>query len=107
MVYVFLAEGFEEIEALCPIDIMRRAGIDVVTVSVPGGEYTTGSHNITIKTDLSFEQFKIDEIPKCLYFQVECPEQRICLRINVLRRFYARPSPQEEKSLQFAPRRLF
>lgn len=66
MVYVFLADGFEEIEALCPIDIMRRAGIDVVTVSVPGGEYTTGSHNITIKTDLSFEQFKIDEIPEML-----------------------------------------
>ena len=59
MVYVFLAEGFEEIEALCPIDIMRRAGIDVVTVSVPGGEYTTGSHNITIKTDLSLSLIHI------------------------------------------------
>ena len=66
MVYVFLADGFEEIEALCPTDIMRRAGIDVLTVSVPDGEYVTGSHNITVKADMSFEQLKIDELPDML-----------------------------------------
>ncbi len=51
MVYIFLAEGFEEIEALAPLDIMRRAGIEVKTVGVTG-EYVTGAHKITIKADV-------------------------------------------------------
>lgn len=51
MVYIFLADGFEEIEALAPLDIMRRANIDVLTVGVTG-EYVTGSHNITVKADI-------------------------------------------------------
>lgn len=50
MVYVFLAPGFEETEALAPTDIMRRAKIEVKTVGV-GGDTITGSHGITVKTD--------------------------------------------------------
>lgn len=50
MVYVFLADGFEEIEALAPVDVMRRAGIEVVTVGITG-EYVTGSHGIVVKAD--------------------------------------------------------
>lgn len=51
MVYIFLADGFEEIEALAPLDIMRRANIDVKTVGVTG-EWVTGAHNITVKADI-------------------------------------------------------
>ncbi len=50
MVYIFLAEGFEEIEALAPLDIMRRAGIEVKTIGVMG-EFVTGAHKITVKAD--------------------------------------------------------
>ncbi|NPA37488.1 MAG: DJ-1/PfpI family protein [Chlorobi bacterium] len=50
-VYVFFAEGFEEIEAITPVDVLRRAGIDVTTVSVTDRKEVTGSHSITVVTD--------------------------------------------------------
>ena len=53
MIYVFLAEGFEEIEALATVDILRRAGMDVKTVSVTGKFEVTGSHGITVTADVS------------------------------------------------------
>ena len=46
MVYVFLADGFEEIEALAPVDILRRADIEVKTVSITNDYEVCGAHGI-------------------------------------------------------------
>ena len=50
MVYVFLADGFEEIEALAPVDFLCRAGVSVQTVSLTG-ESVTGAHGIGVIAD--------------------------------------------------------
>lgn len=55
MVFIFLATGFEEIEATTTIDIIRRAGIDVKIVSTTGDKTVTGAHNISLSADLLFE----------------------------------------------------
>lgn len=54
MVVVFLADGFEEVEALAPVDIMRRGGLEVVMAGVTGME-VTGSHGIKVTADLAAE----------------------------------------------------
>ena len=51
MVYIFLADGFEEIEALCVLDFLRRAKIETKTVGV-GGKVATGSHKIPVICDM-------------------------------------------------------
>lgn len=59
MVYVFLADGFEEVEALCPVDILRRGGIDVKTVGVTG-KTVMGAHNIPVVADITVEEAVFD-----------------------------------------------
>ena len=60
MIFVFLAPGFEESEAICPIDILKRAELDVVTVSISDDREVTGAHGITIKADITLSQ-----LPPC------------------------------------------
>ncbi|MBQ8454590.1 MAG: DJ-1/PfpI family protein [Bacteroidaceae bacterium] len=52
MIYVFLATGFEDIEAIAPVDIIRRAGLEVQTVSITGEHIVTSAHGVGIKADL-------------------------------------------------------
>lgn len=59
--YVFLAEGFEEVEALTPVDILRRGGVTVKTVGI-GGRTVTGSHGIPVGCDIAEEDVIPDEI---------------------------------------------
>ncbi len=51
MIYMFLAEGFEEVEALCPLDLMHRAGLDVCTVGI-GSRDIVGAHGICVRADM-------------------------------------------------------
>lgn len=60
MFYCFLADGFEEIEALATVDILRRADIPVTTVGV-GGELIRGAHDICVMTDMTVGEFEFDE----------------------------------------------
>lgn len=60
MVYLFLAEGFEEIEALTVVDLCRRSGIEIKTVGV-GREAIRGSHGILVQSDLRDTELKTDD----------------------------------------------
>ena len=59
MIYVFLANGFEECEALAPVDILRRGGLDVKTVGV-GGKTVSGSHGIPVVCDITEDEAVTD-----------------------------------------------
>jgi 4-methyl-5(b-hydroxyethyl)-thiazole monophosphate biosynthesis len=60
MIYVLLADGFEETEALEPVDIMRRAGLKVQTVGI-AGKTVTGSHGITVVADIEIDDVKPED----------------------------------------------
>lgn len=55
-IYVFLADGFEEIEALTPIDVLRRAGLKVITVSVKDSPVVHGAHGVPVITDALIDE---------------------------------------------------
>ena len=55
-IYVFMANGFEDIEALAPIDILRRGGQEVITVSINNEREVESAHGVTILADTTFNQ---------------------------------------------------
>ncbi len=62
MVYLFLADGFEEIEALTPLDMLRRAKIEVTSVSINKDTTVTGTHGIKIIADKTITDVAPDDI---------------------------------------------
>ena len=55
-VYVFLADGFEDVEALIPIDVLRRGGVEVVTISTTLFPLVESAHGVNMEADLQFDQ---------------------------------------------------
>ena len=66
MIAVLLADGFEETEAIAPIDILRRAGLDVKTVGITS-KVVVGSHGIATIADLTKEEVKLDEVTLAVF----------------------------------------
>lgn len=61
MIFVHLAEGFEEVEAITVTDILRRAELDARFVSVTGKKQVKGAHGITVEADVTFEEADYDK----------------------------------------------
>ncbi len=61
-VYLFLADGFEEIEALTVVDVLRRGKIEIEMVSVTKNKTVIGSHNISVQADCLFEDIAEENI---------------------------------------------
>ena len=66
MIAVLLADGFEEIEALTPVDMLRRAGLDVKTVGI-NGKIAAGSHSIPVICDLDTSEVKLEEVSTVIF----------------------------------------
>lgn len=61
MVYLLFADGFEEVEAITPLDVLRRCGVELKTVGVTG-EYVTSSHGLTVKADIVIKDASSDGV---------------------------------------------
>ena len=59
MVYIILGNGFEEMEAVCPCDMLRRGGVQVQFAGI-GGRLITGGNGITVQTDCTVEEMDLD-----------------------------------------------
>ena len=66
-VYIFLADGFEDMEAIATRDVLLRGGVDVQTVSINEDPFVTSSHGITVSVDLTRDDFN-DDLPAVMIF---------------------------------------
>lgn len=73
MIYVFFANGFEEMEAITPVDCLRRCELDVVTVGV-GDNIIKGSHGIPIVTDITDSEIELSDKIDMIVLPEVCPE---------------------------------
>ena len=62
MFVIFLADGFEEVEALAPLDLLRRANCEVSTVAIGKKTEVTGSHGITVVADMTAASLNLSEV---------------------------------------------
>ena len=62
MVYILLGDGFEEIEAIVPLDLLRRADIGVATVSLTDDLLVRGGHGVAVKADITLEQVDFETL---------------------------------------------
>ena len=61
MVYMLLGTGFEETEAIAPLDLLRRAGVSVATVGI-NGKVVYGSHGIGVEADITLEEMNLSDL---------------------------------------------
>ena len=61
MIYMFLGTGFEETEAIAPLDLLRRAGLQVMTVGL-NGKVIYGGHGIGVEADLEIDQLDLTDL---------------------------------------------
>ena len=66
MIIVLLADGFEEIEALTPVDMLRRAGLDVKTVGI-SGRAPTGAHGIPVICDATPDEINLSKVTMAIF----------------------------------------
>ena len=66
-IYIFLADGFEDMEAIATRDVLLRGGVDVQTVSINEDPFVTSSHGITVSVDLTRDDFD-DDLPAVMIF---------------------------------------
>jgi len=66
-IYIFLADGFEDMEAIATRDVLLRGGVDVQTVSITDDPFVTSSHGITVSVDLTRDDFN-DDLPAMMIF---------------------------------------
>ena len=67
MIAIFLAEGFEEIEALTPLDLLRRANLEVKTVSITNDKCVRGAHGISVIADLEKDELSVSDIDFAIF----------------------------------------
>ena len=74
--FLFLADGFEEVEALGVVDVLRRGTIEVKTVSISDKKEVTGAHGVPVVADLLLSDVEEEEA-EFLIVRAECREPRI------------------------------
>ena len=85
-IYLFLADGFETVEALAPVDVIRRAGLSLTTVSIMGRREVRSAQGVTVLADALFEECRFEDADYGDFseygLELSCPEAarapRIC-----------------------------